>query len=57
MLGSYEILRSLFSNEKRFTRFGPTISEKVSAQVRWLKLDILDRLAFEADLEGHMKSL
>jgi len=56
ILELYEIVKSLFSNEKGFTEFGPAIWEKSSIQVTWLKLGRLDILAFEADLEKHMKS-
>ena len=55
-LGSYESLRSLLSNEKSFTGFGPAIGEESFAQVIWSKLGRLDRLAFEVNLEGQMKS-
>jgi len=52
LLESYESLKSVFSNEKSFIAFGPAFQDKSSAQFRWSKLGKLDRLAFEADLEG-----
>ena len=56
ILKSYETLKSTFSYEKCCTKFGVGIREKSSAQIKCLKLDILDTLAFEADLEGQIKS-
>jgi len=52
---SYKKVKSLFSKEKSFTAFGPSIWQKSSAQVKCSKLGRFDRLAFEVDLEGQMK--
>jgi len=56
ILKSCEIFKSLFSNGKSFIGFGTSISEKASAQVRWLKMGRLDTLALDADLRGQMTS-
>jgi len=56
ILESYESLKSLFANEKMFHCILTSHLSEISAQVRWLKLGILDSLAFKAELEGQMKS-
>ena len=53
-LESYESLRSLFSIEIHFIGSGPAILREIVCTSQMVKLDILDRLALEADLEGQI---